>query len=192
MKIKAPARILAVAGLCLAALIGLVINEALARASGQEVLLPIEAVDPRSLLHGHYVQLDLTQRLAQGEQCPPQGDWKWVALQPRGDVHVLAGGADSRNAAQGLGALPIKGSFTCQDPFILGEGEAQPGWVRLDLGIDRFHINQQDAERIERVLRDQRPDDEIRAYAIVSVARDGHARLRGLIVDGERLELNWL
>lgn len=192
MKIKAPARILAVAGLCLAALIGLVVSEGVARAGGQEVLLPIEAVDPRSLLHGHYVQIDLTQRLASGEQCPPQGDWKWIALQPLGEVHVLAGGADSRNAAQDLGAVPIKGSFTCQDPFALSDGETQPGWTRLDLGIDRFHINQQDAERIERVLREQRPSEETRAYAVVSVGRDGRARLRGLIIAGERLELNWL
>jgi hypothetical protein len=64
--------------------------------------------------------------------------------------------------------------------------------VRLDLGVDRFHINQQDALRIERVLREQRPDQETRAFAIISVGRDGRARLKGLRIDGERFELSWL
>ena len=42
------------------------------------------------------------------------------------------------------------------------------------------------------MLREQRPGEETRAYAIVSIARDGQARLKGLMVDGERLELSWL
>jgi hypothetical protein len=62
----------------------------------------------------------------------------------------------------------------------------------MHLGIERFHINQADAVRIERILRERVPGGEPRAYAIVSVGRDGRARLKGLMVDGERLELSWL
>ena len=55
--------------------------------------------------------------------------------------------------------------------MIAAEGNpGMPGWVQLDLGVDRFHINQTDAMRIERVLREQRPGEETRAFAIVSVA----------------------
>ena len=61
----------------------------------------------------------------------------------------------------------------------------------LDLGIDRFHINQADAERIERVLREQR-GRATRASRSSRSARDGRARLKGLMVDGERFELSWL
>jgi hypothetical protein len=67
-----------------------------------------------------------------------------------------------------------------------------PGWLTLDLGVDRFHINQADAERIEQVLRDQRAGEETRAFAILSVGHDGRARLRALLIDGERFELSWL
>jgi hypothetical protein len=62
----------------------------------------------------------------------------------------------------------------------------------LDLGVDRFHINQSDATRIEQVLRAQRPDEATRAFAVLSVGRDGRARLKALVIDGERFELSWL
>jgi hypothetical protein len=192
MKVQAAPRILVVAALCAAALAALVVSEGNARAAGEEVLLPMEAVDPRALLSGHYVQINLSERLEPGEQCPPDGDWEWVALRPEGNVHVLAGGALSRELAQQVGPAPVKGTFTCMMPTAVEGGEPVPGWARLDLGIDRFHINQADALRIEAVLREQRPGGETRAFAIVSIGRDGRARLRGLMIDGERLELSWL
>lgn len=190
MKLSAAPRILLVAALCAAALIGLVISEGAARQSGQEILLPMEAVDPRSVLSGHYVQLSLTQRLEPSAQCPAQGDWDWVALREDGERYVAAGGATSREEAQLVG-LPVKGTLTCSAPASDG-GETLPGWLTLHLGVDRFHVNQADAMRIENVLRTQNTDQLTRAFAIVSVGRDGRARLKGLMIDGERLELSWL
>lgn len=184
MRIAAAPRILIVAAACAAALIGLVVSEGAARSSGQEVLLPIEAVDPRSLLSGHFVRINLTQRLAEGEVCPQSEGDRWVALRPQGRTHRVAGAAGSRERAQLLGPLPVLGSFTC--------AEGAPGWLQLNIGIDRFHINQTDAEHIERVLREQSPGKETSAFAIVSIGRDGVARLKGLEIEGERLELSWL
>lgn len=193
MKIEAPVRIVAVAGLCAAALIGLVIGEGLARDGGQEITLPMAAVDPRALLQGHYVALSFTDRLEPAETCPESGDWEWVALRREGEVYVAAGGALSREEAQRIGSLPVKGTFTCSPPQPAQPGvEATPGWLTLDLGVDRFHINQQDAERIDRVLREQVPGGETRAFAILSIGRDGRARLRALLIDGERFDLSWL
>ena len=193
MKIEAPTRILAVAAICAASLIGVVISEGYARQGGQEIKLPMAAVDPRSLLQGHYVQLNFTERLEANEVCPESGDWDWVALRRQGDIYVAAGGAISRDEAQRVGPLPVKGTFTCSPPTPASEGvEAMPGWLTLDLGVDRFHINQAEAMRIERVLREQRADQETRAFAILSVGRDGRARLRALMIDGERFELSWL
>jgi hypothetical protein len=193
MKIEAPPRILAVAAICAASLIGLVISEGYAREGGQEITLPMAAVDPRSLLQGHYVQLNFTGRLEPTEVCPESGDWDWVALRREGDIYVAAGGALSREEAQRVGPLPVKGTFTCSPPTPASEGvEPMPGWLTLDLGVDRFHVNQADAMRIERVLREQRADQETSAFAILSVGRDGRARLRALLIDGERFELSWL
>jgi hypothetical protein len=193
MRIAAAPRILIVAALCSAALIALVASEGAARQGGQEVLLPIEAVDPRSLLSGHYVMLNLTQRLEPDQVCPAAGDWDWIALRRQGDSHRLVGGAQSREDAQQVGPLPVKGNFFCTPPVApTPESAGAPGFVRLDIGVERFHANQADALRIERVLREQQPGEETRAFAIVSVGRDGRARLRGLLIDGERLELSWL
>lgn len=193
MKIAASHRILVIAGLCAAALIGLVVSEGYARDSGQEITLPMAAVDPRSLLSGHYVQLNFTERLDPGETCPESGDWEWVALRREGEIYVAAGGATSRDLAQRVGSLPVKGTFYCQAPMSASADiPAMPGWLRLDLGVDRFHINQADALRIEQVLRDQTINEETRAFAVLSVGRDGRARLKALLIDGERFDLNWL
>lgn len=195
MSVAPAPRILIVASLCAAALIGLVVNEGAARSGGQEALIAIEAIDPRSLLSGHYVMINMTQRLEPGEACPTiEADWEWVAFHRReGAVLDFAGGAGSREGALQVAPIPVKGTVICSAPTEGANGaEGLPGWVQLDLGIDRFHINQTDAMRIERVLREQRPGELTRAYAIVSIGRDGAARLKGLIVDGERLELSWL
>jgi hypothetical protein len=153
----------------------------------------MEAIDPRALLSGHYVQIGLTQRLDVGEQCPPgETDPKWLALRRDGEVYTLAGGADSREAAELLSTTAVRGSFTCMAPTPALDGPGTPGWVRLDVGIDRFYVNQTEAMRIERVLREQNVSEATRAFAIVSIGRDGRARLKGLMIDGERLELNWL
>lgn len=193
MKMNAAPRILIVAGLCVASLIALVLSEGAARAAGQEIVLPMAAVDPRTLLGGHYVQIDLRQPLAPGEECPtPHQDWDWVALRPAGDVHRLAGGAPSREEAQQVGPVPVKGRFVCAPGFVNADGSSTPGFVQLDLGVERFYVNQTDAMRIDRIMREQAPGEATRVFAIVSVGRDGRGRLKGLIVDGERLDLSWL
>jgi hypothetical protein len=180
------ARILAAAGICAASLITLVINENSARASGLEVHLRMEGVDPRSLLSGHYVALALTDRLAPGEDCPTMGAWRWVALRRDGAFHALVGGAMSRDSAQQVGPLPVRGTFTC----ISSGDPATQGWVTLHVGAERFHVNQREATRIERALRDADPGTP--AYAIVSIGRDGRARLKAIVVNGERLDLSLL
>lgn len=193
MKIEAPIRIVAVAALCAAALVGMAVSEGAAREGGQEITLPMAAVDPRSLLSGHYVQLSFTDQLAPDEVCPEAGDWDWVALRREGDIYVAAGGASSREEAQRLGPLPVKGGFSCSPPTPPADGiEGLPGFLMLDLGPERFHINQADALRIEAVLREQTIGEDTRAFAILSVGRDGRARLRALLIDGERFDLSWL
>jgi hypothetical protein len=201
MKFTAPLRILAVAAICVVTLIGLVINESRARASGTEVLLAIEAVDPRSLLSGHYVIVGLVSSLPPDQDCngaPPSIDPsdpieedRWLALRLDGAVHRLSGAAPTREEALSHGPIAVLGTAFCNPRVLDAEGKLiQPANERLDLGVDRFHINQSEAERIERVLREARPG-EARAFAIVSIGRDGHARLIGLQIDGERLELSW-
>lgn len=206
--LSAPLRILIVAALCVISLVGLVVRESMARDSGTEVLLAMEAVDPRSLLSGHYVIVGLQENLPEGETCPPAyiyEDWigpqprqeiptDWIALSRSGDTYRVAmRSLPSREEALSIGAVAVLGTSFC-NPRQLDERGAviQPASQQMDLGISRFHINQADAERIDRMLRAQTPDSEQRIFAIVSIGRDGRARLKGLSIDGERLELSWL
>ncbi len=206
---KSPLRILIVAALSALSLIGLVVRESMARAAGTEVLLAMEAIDPRALLGGHYVTVGLVETLPEGEACPPgaaadeffipnevrsmQSGQTWLALRPNGERHSLSGIAHTRQEALALGPLAAIGSAGCGPPMNGVEAPPpSPTRVRLTLGIDRFYINQTDAERIDRLLRAQTVGEEQRIFAIVSIGQDGRARLLGLQIDGERLELSWL
>jgi hypothetical protein len=189
MKFDAPLRILSIATLCALGLVALVVHEGLARASGTEVILRMQAVDPRSLLIGHYVIIDLQETTPADTSCPSGTDGgppvdgervRWVALRPNGDHHSVAGMAMSREAALELAPIAVRGHAWCA-----------PGSMRTTIGLNRFYTNQTEAQRIERIMRAQRPG-EGRVSAIVSVGRDGNARLKGLIVEGERIELRWI
>jgi hypothetical protein len=199
--LNAPLRILIVAALCAAGLIGLVVRESMARVSGTEVLLAMEAIDPRSLLSGHYVIVALQERVAgdcvlapptvDEQDAPDPVSYRWLALRKNGAAHSVAGVGRTRDEALADGDVALLGTAECSEAFG-PEGEAPQSVTRLNIGIERFHINQTDAERIDAIVRAQTPGQDIRAFAIIAIGRDGRARLRGLMVDGERLELSWL
>lgn len=193
-------RILGVALIAVAALVDLVFQEARARAAGTEALFAMEAVDPRSLLSGHFVIVSLQRTLPKGAPCvappePTNGDVAaydhsgWIAIAAETPQARVVGLARSRKEAAALGPLTVRGSYRCTkiDPNI-PDSSAQEF---IDLGVDRFHINQREAERIDAILRGQTAENSARAFAIVSIGKDGRARLNGLQIDGKRLDLVW-
>lgn len=202
-------RIGVVAVLLIIALVGLLVREDRARASGQEVRLAMEAVDPRSLLSGHYAALQLVQRLDGGAPCPPdleahygQND-SWVALSPApGGVHRVSGAGASRAAALKHGPVVVRGQADCRQTFLAPprapedaapstEERPQETFITLDIGVDRFYADQTQAEALEAALRRQGEAQAPPAFAIVSIGQDGRARLKGVEVDGTRADLNW-
>lgn len=208
--LNAPLRILIVAALCALGLVGLVVRESMARAAGTEVLLAMEAVDPRALLSGHYVIVGL-QTIAPPGACSAldagPADGEWLALTPSGPetrvprppgmlFYTPISRHNSRADAQRTGQLAVRGQANCTETT-MGGGNSLENFpvsiVRTNLeGLDRFHINQADAERIDRILRAQTPGGQVHAFAIISIGQDGRARLKGLMIDGQRLELSWL
>ncbi|MDP1616702.1 GDYXXLXY domain-containing protein [Phenylobacterium sp.] len=202
-------RIGLVAALLILALIGLLVREDRARAGGQEVRLTMEAVDPRSLLSGHYAALQLVETLPQGQDCPPDleahygGDESWVALSPTADGHHRVTGAGaSREAALRHGPLAVRGSASCRQAFATPPRDPASGEppeddrpretaVTLDVGVDRFYADQEKAVALEEALREAGQPGGPAAFAIVSIGQDGRARLKGVEVDGTRADLNW-
>jgi hypothetical protein len=63
-----------------------------------------------------------------------------------------------------------------------------PGLEVASIGVSRFHIDQKRAEAMEKALRDRNAQP---AYAVVSVGDDGKARLKGVIIGGQRADLTW-
>ena len=187
-----PLRIAAAAGVLVLLLVGVVLRENGARAAGREVLLPMEAVDPRDLLTGHYVALRLSQQLALGQPCPRERtsfeEGGWIGLKPAGGHYRFVGVGASRQAVLAGGAqLAVRGGVYCSRTAF---GNAEADVVTLDIGVDRFHADQDEAQAIEKALR-QRRQGEAPAFAVVSVGDDGRARLKGVIVDGKRTDLTW-
>lgn len=185
-------RLLAAGALCLLALVSLVVFEARARAAGMEVILDMEPIDPRSLLSGHYVILGFAHTLPEGAACPPiengafdRRQQSWVALKRDGERHVVSGAAPTRQKAEALGEIVVRGVATCNEPT-----PEIAGSVRLMLSVDRYHADQDEAEAIEKAIRD-RDADEARVAAVLSIGTDGTPRTKGLIVDGQRIELSW-
>jgi hypothetical protein len=114
-------------------------------------------------------------------------------LSPDGNVHRISGASPTREEALSFGPLAVKGTTSCNAAIRTPEGAiVQPAVIRSDLGFDRFYIDQANAERIERVLREASGSGEATVFAIVNIGRDGRARLKGLNVNGEIIELNWL
>jgi uncharacterized membrane-anchored protein len=194
--LKPALRILIVAALAALGLIGLVARESMARASGTEVLLAMEAVDPRALLSGHYVIVGLQELVPNGCPTPPSMDndaanYRWLALRKSGATHALSGAGGTREEALAKGDVAVLGTAECTEAF-RGDGETPQSATRLNIGIERFHIKQSEAQRIDELLRGQTAAETQRVFAIVSIGQDGRARLKGLQVDGERLDLGWL
>ena len=185
-------RIAAAAAVLVLLLVGVVLRENGARAAGREALLPMEAVDPRDLLTGHYVALRLPQQLALGQPCPRERssfeEGGWIGLKPAGGHYRFVGVGGSRQAALAGGAeLAVRGGVYCSRTAF---GNAEADVVTLDIGVDRFHAGQDEAQAIEKALRERR-QGEAPAFAVVSVGEDGRARLKGVIVGGERTDLTW-
>ena len=198
----APVRIVAAAVVLAAGLVTLVVREGVARAQGQEVRLAMQGYDPRALLTGHYVQFQLRQDLPAGTRCPTVSSAGasvrdgWVALRQDGVRHIPAGAAPSRGQALRLGDVAVRGVLTCESGPVrripgIGVASRENNALRLDVGIDRIHLDQAEAEAMERQLRRFGPDEAVEADAIVSVGRDGKARLTGVIVGGRRTDLDW-
>lgn len=197
----APIRILAVAALCAAALIGLVVTELSARESGTEVLIAMQPVDPRNLLSGHYVNVFMQEELPEGAPCPETlldadsavfGDnvqEEWLAIAPNGDRHSVVGSAATREEAAELGSILVRGASACMMTTATPEGDPAVASISTNLGLERFYVDQANAERIERIQRASAGAEEVPVLAIVSIDANGRARMKGLLVEGERLEL---
>ncbi len=140
------------------------------QASGTVVQLKLVPVDPRDLLRGDYVIINLAiARVSKdlpGAEDLRAGDEVFVGLKQDGDLPaepVLL--ARTRDKA---GDLAISGIVR----------SVSSGQLRIDYGIDAFFLPEGEGKAIERL-------DTGRLLLEVSIARDGRSLPVKLLVDGK-------
>lgn len=149
-------------------------------ATGTELWLKVEPVDPRSLFTGHYLalQYDISRLDLARVPCdvePGPGERVFVGLTT--DVPARAVRVSRR---------PVPGDGLCYLAATVGWRHEQE--VRLDYGLDRWYIaetRRDDALALEKRLRQPSPPA---VLARVSVASDGIGLLKAITVDGQPFE----
>jgi len=191
-------RILAVAAVSIAALVAVVVHEGMARDAGAEVVMPMQPVDPQSLLSGHYVVISLSEKLDAGQACPPGVETgiqpnfdpsmrkpRWVALAPAAGHTRVAGVADTEAAARRFASLVAHG-----DAYCVASVPDATGFVATWLGVDRFHLDQAEAQRVAGAMSPT-SDHPAPVSAIMSIGGDGRARMKGVLVGAQRTAPGW-
>ncbi|MTI44467.1 putative membrane-anchored protein [Roseibium hamelinense] len=138
--------------------------------SGQEVTLDLVPIDPRDLLRGDYVIINLSittlpKDLANTETLSP-GDAVFVQLKADDDG-VYSAQSMSRSPA-GEGTPEIEGKVTGTS------GDA----YRIDYGIDAFFLPEGTGKQIETL-------DTERVKLVIALAPDGRSLPLRLLVDGQ-------
>lgn len=141
---------------------------------GREVTLELIPVDPRDLLRGEYVILNLAATTLSRDV--PGADTKWRNGQ---EIFVsLETGSDGF-------ARPVKVSATRKEAGELAlRGTVQPNWnddLRVRYGLDAFFLPEGAGKVIERLPRE-------RVKLVIALHEDGRSMPLRLLVDGKPFE----
>jgi len=141
----------------LIALVGTAFLKGMQRASGTEVILPIEGFDPRDLLSGHYLTYRVDYGVAPACATP--------------EVHADL----CINPTRGIypeGTRPSDCSL-----FIRGYCGSDTHFLVED--INRFYIPEEHAAALDTKVRNKQ------GAIVLSVDTDGNAVLKDLLIDGK-------
>ncbi|GGB49662.1 hypothetical protein GCM10011316_22210 [Roseibium aquae] len=138
---------------------------------GQEVTLELVPVDPRDLLRGDYVILNLAAgrlpaNLAVEGQAIDRGDRVFVGLEK--DEAGLAQPVRIATRRDAAGPLALAGTVE----------RAGPDRIVIDYGIDAFFLPEGAGRRIERLPAE-------RVQLVIALSGDGRSVPIRLLVDGE-------
>lgn len=202
------ARIAVLVILKLAVLGGILTTYALDLASGREIVLRTQPVDPRSLFRGFYVRLGYPITSLEGpivgEECYEGDDTVFVTLARRpGDdgrvwrpfeitrthpgIHDNPDRVTLRARVSYASPCPADGTAvvsTARPTTAPGlEPAEEPArFLTLDYGISAYFASPEQAKALEANLRNND-----RVEVVLSVPKSGRALIKGVIVNGERI-----
>lgn len=176
MKASPAVRALIVGVMCLVVLVGMLVRHAWPLWTGEPIYLKVRPIDPRDLFRGDYVILgyDIGE-LPEPDPRPAPGTRQYVQLRA---VPSNADGVPMQYVAESVSAEPVEGAVN-----LAGRVRSTFGWPgSLDFGIDALFVQEGTGHPIEDAIRREVP-----VFAEVAVTADGSARVRALIIDGQRV-----
>ncbi|ADZ71489.1 GDYXXLXY domain-containing protein [Polymorphum gilvum] len=145
-------------------------------ATGQEVTLEVRPVDPRDLLRGDYVIINLAIAHLDGDL--PGLDRR---LEAGARVHVVleadANGIHQPTAV--LDAAPADGRLAIAGTVDYGREAGAP--LAVDYGLDAFFVPEGEGRAIEEIAPE-------RMHLVAAVTRGGRSTPLRLLVDGKAIE----
>jgi uncharacterized membrane-anchored protein len=197
-------------GACVAILVGMLVSHGLPLWVGEPVRLAVEPVDPRDLFRGDYVILSYPiQRLEAGtdeaaevklvgegweEAWEEWKDWRgargevlYVQLEEGPAAGGKAGlpGVPGVHRAVSVSWEPVDGKVNLRGLVVWMDRRGEEGRLGLmmNYGIDAFFVEEGSGRPIEAAIRERAGSVE----AEVMVGPGGAARVRALIVNGQRI-----
>ncbi len=166
-------------------LLYMAIDHEFRRSNGDEMVLDMEPVDPRSLFRGHYVRIrtdahQLNPNGLSGDDEFVKGQNIYVALEvdDEGSWHPNAIFHDQPKPPYAF----IKGIVSSVARYQRKVGEINTSVYRLSVqyNIESYFADKASAKNLETLVRDHK------MRLILSVGPDGRAVIKGIEIDGER------
>jgi len=167
-------------------------------AAGREVLVAAEAADPRAFLTGHFARLALRPNAislpAATAATFTAGEPAWLTLAPDPGPDGWRAEALS-HAKPSPGPDKVAAVVTVRD--VAADAASQDGarrTVALAWGPDRIYLSQAEAEAVERATRQTAASPDAappRVRVVLAIGPDGAALVKGVEIDGRRIEARW-
>lgn len=148
--------------------------------TGREIILTVNPVDPRALFRGDYVILnyDVASITTPGSRKDlKRNDTVYLTLQQQGDgswTHVnMSADFPQIKTAQAV----LRGRIQS----VWHDEKQGQSTVRLKFGIENYFVPEGTGRRLEKQVGDRK------VRAIIALAGDGEAALKGLEVAGKRV-----
>lgn len=177
-------RLILVAAAMTVFLAGMVAHHVWQRASGAEIVLPLEPLDPRDLLLGHYVvaatpahRIDLRNVGGESQRPWRRGDDVFVTVEADADGFWRPTAVYPRRP-RGAG-VHLRGKTPGASPRRDWTGGAEWTELRVNYRIERYFAPPDHARELERLT------GEARLGLIVAVGGRGDTVIKGLMIDGE-------
>lgn len=141
---------------------------------GQEVVLNIIPVDPRSLFRGDYVILSYD--ISQLDIAKLAGD---DTFKRNAFIYVTLTRAAQGDWAASRLSTTIPEGRSENEAVIRGKVRYSGKKLRVKYGIESYFVEEGEGKRLENLVRDKK------LAALIAIGPDGEAAIKGLMIDGK-------